>query len=69
MYRRRTTEVRLKLFRSVKKEDQIASTLLRSRIQNLGTDVSFRIHVFSALVNSDIADPYSADTIQYFRAI
>ena len=44
--------------------DQIASTRSfstsrtrrSSRIQNLGTDVSFRIRVFSALFNSDMAD-------------
>ena len=52
-----------------------------SRIQNLGTDVSFGIYVFSAWVYSNMAeslakkrsseeisvlcDPYSADTILY----
>ena len=53
-----------KLFRSVKEGDQIASTRSfstsrrrrSSRIQNLGTDVSFRIYVFSELVNSNMAE-------------
>ena len=62
--RRRTRKVRQKLFRSGQKDDQIASTRSfstsrrrrSSRIQDLGTDVSFRIYVFSVLVNSDMAD-------------
>ena len=49
--RRRTRSVRQKLFRSAKKDDQIASTRSfstsrrrrSSRIQNLGTDVSFSL--------------------------
>ena len=62
--RRRTSRVRQKLFRSVKKDGQIASTWSNStsrrrrssRIQNLRVNVSFRIYVFSALVNSDMAE-------------
>ena len=46
------------------KDDQIASTRTlstvrrrrSSRIQNLGTDVSFGIYVFSALVNSSMGE-------------
>ena len=61
---RRTSSVRQELFRSVKEDDQIASTRSfsasrwrrSSRIQNLGTDVSFRVHVFSILVNSNVAE-------------
>ena len=91
---RRSRSVRQELFRSVKEDDQIASTRSfstsrrrrSSRIQNLGTDVSCRTYVFSVLVYSNMAellakrgglekrcqfcvDPYSADTILYFRAI
>ena len=61
---RRTRSVRQELFRSVKEDDQIASTRSfstsrrrrSSRIQNLGTDVSFRIYVFSELVYSNMAE-------------
>ena len=51
-------------FEVSKKDDQVASTRSfctprrrSSRIQNLGTDVSFRIYVFSAVVNSNMAEP------------
>ena len=62
--RRRTKSAPQKLHRSVKKDDQIASarsfstswTRRSSRIQNLGTDVSFRISVCSALVYSNMAE-------------
>ena len=61
---RGTRSVRQKLFRNVKKDDQIAparffSTSGRrrsSRIQNLGTDASFRIYVFSALGSSSMTE-------------
>ena len=59
-----TRSVWQELFRSVKKDDQIASTRSfstsrrrwGSRIQNLGTDVLFRISVFATLVNSNMAE-------------
>ena len=61
---RGTRSARQELFRSVKKDDQIASTRSfstsrrrrSSRIQSLGTDVSFRIFVFSTLVTSSMAE-------------
>ena len=64
---RGTRSVRQELFRSLEKDDQIASarsfsTSRRrrsSRIQNLGTDVSFRIYVFSVLVNSNMAELFA----------
>ena len=63
MDRRRTRRVRQGLFRSFQEDNQIASKRSfstsrrrRSRIQNLGTDVSFRIYVFPALVNSSMAE-------------
>ena len=51
-------------FEVSKKDDQVASTRSSSasrrrrssRIQNFGTDVSFRIYVFSALVNSSMVE-------------
>ena len=54
-------------FEVSEKDDQIASTRFfststrrrSSRIQNLGTDVSFRIDVFSVLVNSHMAELFA----------
>ena len=45
-------EVSRKMIRLLRHDPSV----LRSRIQSLGTDVSFRIYVFSALVNSSIAE-------------
>ena len=66
MDRRRTRRVRPKFFWSFEENDQIASswsfcTARRrrsSRIQNLDTDVSFRIYV-SALVKSNMAELFA----------
>ena len=75
-------------FEVSKKDDQVASTRLvstsrrrwSSQIQNLGSDVSFRIYVLSALVNSNMTellkkrfqhcvDPYSVEAVLSLRAI
>ena len=56
-------------FEVSKKDDQVASTRLvstsrrrwSSQIQNLGSDVSFRIYVLSALVNSNMTELLKRD--------
>ena len=45
-------EVSKKMIRLLRHDPSV----LRGRTQNLGTDVSFRIYVFSALVNSSIPE-------------
>ena len=64
---RRTRSVRQELFRSVKEDDQIASTRSFStsrrrrisRNQNLVTDVSFRIYVLLVMVNSNVSELFA----------
>ena len=82
-YNKSCFEVSKKMIRLLRHNPSSTSRSRRSsRIQNLGTDVSFRIQVFSALVNSTMAelrakrrrtrfqycvDPHSADTILFFQ--